>query len=100
MTIQQNTSNGQSFEASGFNSDLVLEDIKSATNVTVSSSVYALYKYNAGFGRLNYNWKDKYLINLTARRDGSSRFGPANQFHNFGAAGLGWIFSKETFIQK
>lgn len=99
-TIQQNTSNGQILNASGFNSDLVLEDIKSATSITVPSTVNNIYKYNAGFGRLNYNWRDKYLVNLTGRRDGSSRFGPANQFHNFGAVGAAWIFSKEEFIQR
>ncbi len=57
-----------------------------------------VYHYNALFGRLNYNWKEKYLLNLTARRDGSSRFGPGRQFGNFGAVGAGWIFSKEKWL--
>ncbi|MEJ0080934.1 MAG: hypothetical protein WDM78_08305 [Puia sp.] len=58
------------------------------------------YKYEAVFGRINYNWEDKYLINLTGRRDGSSRFGSGKQFGNFGAIGAAWIFSNENFIQK
>jgi TonB-linked SusC/RagA family outer membrane protein len=99
-TIQQNSGTGQTLDASGFNSDLVLEDIASATTVTPSTTSNSVYKYNAVFGRLNYNWQSKYLVNITARRDGSSRFGPSNQFHNFGAVGAGWVFSKETFIQK
>ncbi|HEX9512826.1 MAG TPA: SusC/RagA family TonB-linked outer membrane protein, partial [Puia sp.] len=98
-TINQNNSNGQQLTGIGYNSDLVLEDIRSAASVTVQSTIASLYKYNALFGRLSYNWDDKYLINLTARRDGSSRFGAANQFHNFGAAGIGWIFSKEAIIR-
>ncbi len=56
------------------------------------------YKFASLFGRATYNWDDKYLINLTFRRDGSSRFGPDNKFGNFGSAGLGWIFTEEDFI--
>ena len=99
-TIQQNNTNGQQLSGKGYNSDRVLEDIKSAATVTIGSTTVSNYKYNAAFGRLNYNWKDKYIINVTARRDGSSRFGSQSQFHNFGAAGIVWIFSKENFIQK
>jgi hypothetical protein len=39
-------------------------------------------------------------LDLTARRDGSSRFGPANEFHDFWSAGTGWIFSKEDLFQQ
>ena len=98
-TIQQNATNQIRLNASGFSSDLVLEDVQAATTIIPYNSS-STYKYNALFGRLNYNYQDKYLINLTVRRDGTSRFGPANQFHNFGAVGLGWIFSKEAFIQR
>ncbi|MEP7376094.1 MAG: SusC/RagA family TonB-linked outer membrane protein [Chitinophagaceae bacterium] len=99
-TIQQNNSKGQTIIAKGFNSDLVLEDAKAASSVQVESSLDALYRYNAIFGRVSYNWGNKYLLNLTARRDGTSRFGPDKQFANFGAAGLAWVFSKENFIEK
>ncbi|MFY0254156.1 SusC/RagA family TonB-linked outer membrane protein [Chitinophaga sp. 30R24] len=98
-TIQQRNSNMSSINASGFNSDVVMEDIKSAANITVASTESDIYKYNALFGRINYNWQDKYIINLTARRDGSSRFGSEKQFHNFGAVGIGWIFTNEDFIK-
>lgn len=99
-TIQENDSKGQSLTASGFNNDLVMEDIKAAAFVTFDNSIDAMYKYNAVFGRFNYNLREKYLVNLTARRDGTSRFGPDKQYANFGAIGLGWIFSKENFISK
>lgn len=39
-------------------------------------------------------------MNLTGRRDGSSRFGPGNQFANFGAVGLAWLFSNEKFLKE
>lgn len=99
-TFQQNDSRGQSLWARGFNSDFVMEDSKAAKSVQVQTSLDAIYKYNALFGRINYVSKDKYLVNLTARRDGTSRFGPNKQFANFGAVGLGWVFSKERFISK
>ncbi|GAA0536674.1 TonB-dependent receptor [Chitinophaga japonensis] len=98
-TIQQNNSSGLELSASGFNSDIVLEDIKAASDVQVISTPFAVYKYNALFSRINYNLQNKYIINLTGRRDGSSRFGPENQFHNFGAIGAAWIFSEETFFK-
>jgi TonB-linked SusC/RagA family outer membrane protein len=102
-TVQQRESIGESVLATGFTSDLLIKDIRSAAKLTVdpfSSGVNSLYKYNAAFGRLNYNIEDKYILNLTARRDGTSRFGPDNRFHNFGAVGAGWVFSKEKFFEK
>src|SRR5690606_24845032 len=47
----------------------------------------------------NYQFQNKYIVNLTGRRDGSSRFGPNKQFANFGAIGAAWIFSKENFLK-
>jgi len=98
-TILQNNSNGLRSVGVGYNSDAVLGDPLSASSLIRISSIISTYKYNAVFGRLSYNWEEKYLLNLTARRDGSSRFGPANEFHNFGSLGVGWIFSKEALVK-
>jgi TonB-linked SusC/RagA family outer membrane protein len=98
-TFNQVTSNGTVLSGVGYSSDQQLGSILAASTISVQSAVNSVYKYEALFGRINYNWADKYLINLTMRRDGSSRFGPASQFHNFGAGGLAWIFSKEQFSQ-
>lgn len=57
------------------------------------------YKYVAGFAILNFRWDNKYIANLSARRDGSSRFGPGKQFGNFGSAGLAWIASEEKWMK-
>ena len=53
------------------------------------------------YARINYNYKDKYLLELNGRRDGSSKFSQAKnkQWGNFGSASVGWIFSKENFFQ-
>jgi TonB-linked SusC/RagA family outer membrane protein len=98
-TIQYKNSNGQQFTGIGYNTDAVLEDIKSASTFRVNSTVQSIYNYNAIYGRVNYNLQDKYILNLTARRDGSSRFGSADMFHNFGALGIAWIFSNEDLLK-
>ncbi len=96
-SIQQNNTGSVSIWSSGYNSDIVVEDLTSATTVIVTEN-RLVYKYNGLFGRLKYNWDDKYIVDLTARRDGSSRFGKENRFHNFGAIGAAWLFTKEEFI--
>jgi TonB-dependent starch-binding outer membrane protein SusC len=97
-TFQQNIHNSLTQYAYGFASDALITDPLAASNVGLYGDNYSLYRYNAIYGRLGYNFDDKYIANFTARRDGSSRFGPGKQFGNFGAVGIGWIFSKETFF--
>jgi TonB-dependent starch-binding outer membrane protein SusC len=99
-TFQQNLLNGQTLLGTGFSSDELLTDIGAASHITQEGVNQSEYRYEALFGRISYNWKEKYLINLTGRRDGSSRFGPNRQFANFGSVAAGWIFSKEPFISK
>jgi len=98
-TAIKNTNLASGIRAGGFSNDLVMEDVLSAKSIYALSSTSSTYKYNAVFGRINYNWQDKYILNLTGRRDGSSRFGPKSQFHNFWAAGGAWIFSSEKLIK-
>lgn len=99
-TFLKNQSNQEQLTAAGFTSDLLLENMGAASTVTPDKILATIYKYNALFARINYNWKEKYILNLTARRDGSSRFGSQNLFHNFGSIGGAWIFSNEPFLQK
>ncbi len=61
---------------------------------------YNIYKYSAGFARLNYIYDSEFILNLKGRRDGSSNFGPGRQFGNFGSVGAGWIFSEENIFKK
>ncbi len=50
------------------------------------------------FGRLNYSFRNKYLLELGFRRDGFSGFGVNNQFGNFPSVSLGWEVTKEKFM--
>lgn len=52
------------------------------------------------FGRLGYNYKQRYLLEFTFRRDGSSTFGEGNRWANFPSVALGWTFSEEPFIKR
>ena len=51
------------------------------------------------FARLQYSYDSKYLISAVIRRDGSSKFGPANKFGYFPTASLGWVASEEEFLK-
>lgn len=97
-TLQSSTYKSQLISANGYSSDALLGNIRGATSVVFDRDENTEYKYMAVFARLGYNHKGKYLINLTGRRDGSSRFGPDNRFANFGAIGAAWVFSNEDVI--
>jgi TonB-linked SusC/RagA family outer membrane protein len=73
----------------------------SATNTNALSGYYYQYfrKNLSYFGRLNYDFQDKYLASFTARRDGSYAFGVENKFANFYSGSVGWVVSKENFFQ-
>lgn len=51
------------------------------------------------FGRANYSINDRYLAAASVRRDGSSRFGPSNQWGIFPSASVGWRISEEPFLK-
>lgn len=57
------------------------------------------YEYNRAsfFGRVNYNYDNRYLVQITMRRDGSSKFGVNNRWGNFPSVALGWRISEEAF---
>ena len=54
---------------------------------------------NSYFGRVNYSYKDKYLLTLTGREDGSSKFGSNNKYGFFPSAGIAWRVSQENFMK-
>jgi TonB-linked SusC/RagA family outer membrane protein len=95
----QNTNYDQHlFLLGSFANDALYNDLGSVTPfITTNGIIYT--KYVSVFGRLNYNWDGKYIINGSYRRDGSSRFSPNNRFGNFGSIGAAWIFSEEKFMR-
>lgn len=98
-TFQNRTSSQLVYAGLGFASNSLTDNIAAANRQAISVDDKTDYRYNAVFTRLNFNFLDRYIVNLTGRRDGSSRFGPGNRFANFGALGLAWLFSEEPFVQ-
>ncbi|MGF7080394.1 SusC/RagA family TonB-linked outer membrane protein [Mucilaginibacter sp. UYCu711] len=97
-TFQETKYNSLLQKGTNFPNDNLISNIGSAGTITTSSQ-YTPYNYNAFFGRLSYDFNQEVLANVTFRRDGSSRFGPGNKFGNFGAVGLGWIFTQREWIK-
>ncbi|MCR9229145.1 MAG: TonB-dependent receptor [Flavobacteriaceae bacterium] len=68
-----------------------------------STLVNTSSKYNnqllSYLGRLNYKFKDRYLLTATYRADGSSRFGEGNRFGFFPSVSLGWLIDQEDFME-
>jgi len=97
-TFQENNSSRQSLQGSNYASEALIGNLAAAQDILNAKSSNIQYKYAAVFARIGMNWDKKYYLNLTGRRDGSSRFGPNNRFANFGAIGTAWIFSEEDFF--
>ena len=60
---------------------------------------YGEYSTRGIFGRLNWNWDEKYFLSGSYRRDASSRFHPDNRWGDFFSASAAWVISKEDFMQ-
>lgn len=97
-TYQLNTDYSSWLSGGGYVNDNLLHSLSNAPIKNGSTGTFE-YKYAAIFGRLNYIWDEKYILNLSARRDGSSRFGPGKQYGNFWAAGAAWIFTEENWLK-
>lgn len=92
-------SEGFSITTKGQNND-ALTNVTSGTRASSwadSSTSYALLSF---FGRAEYNFDEKYYVELSARADASSRFGKDNRWGQFGSVGLMWNAKKENFLKK
>ncbi|MDO5978213.1 SusC/RagA family TonB-linked outer membrane protein [Flavivirga spongiicola] len=98
-TFQQSEDQQLTIRGDDFPSNDLLLDINSADLIRISQNLASEYKYQSFFGRINVNWQNKYILNLTGRRDGSSRFGPGKRFGYFGAIGAAWLFTEEGFLE-
>jgi len=98
-SFQEDDTQMRTFYAQNFPSNALLDDLAAASVLQLVKSEDEIYRYQAVFGRINLNWDRKYILNLTGRRDGSSRFGNSNRFANFGAVGLAWVFTEEAFFK-
>jgi TonB-dependent starch-binding outer membrane protein SusC len=75
-----------------------LKTLASAGLITAATSTLTKYSFLSYFSRINFDYKAKYLLTLSGRIDGSSRFGKDNRYGFFPAASLGWVLTKENFL--
>lgn len=100
-SYQNATSRGVGMYAvpNSFNNDKVKtlnNAIINPSNSSQSKSEWGLVSY---FARVNYGFRDKYLVEASFRRDGSSRFGPENKWGNFPSVSAAWRISEEGFMR-
>ncbi len=98
-TFQRETTEQFVQKGTGFPNNNLLLNLAAAETLEVVQDADSKYSYQAFFGRINLSWDNKFILNLTGRKDGSSRFGPGKQFGNFGAVGMAWLFSEETIFK-
>jgi TonB-linked SusC/RagA family outer membrane protein len=98
VTYMQSKQDKRLTTYTGFASDEALTSTESAAITQMPVNYKNVYRYQGTFARIGYNYDERYILNLTARRDGSSRFGNTSRCGNFYAIGAGWVFSKENFF--
>lgn len=102
LTIQYDEETKGKTIVSGFVND-VLEDNSmgsaSTTKGTPTSSKWSS-QMASWLGRINYNYADRYLLTLTGRADGSSKFGVNNKWGFFPSAALAWRVTEEAFMEE
>ena len=57
------------------------------------------YRLQSFFGRINYSYADKYLLEVNVRHDGSSRMPKNNRYATFPSVSAGWVFTNESFME-
>nr|WP_314492640.1 hypothetical protein [uncultured Chryseobacterium sp.] len=73
-TLQQSETDQSSIQGFGFESNALIQNLGAAKTKVISDQIRSQYHYNAAFARFNYQFKKRYIINLTGRRDFRSAF--------------------------
>lgn len=85
--------------ASGFTSDsFSFYNLGGSSVTAVPTSSFSEQEIQSQFGRVNFDYNDKYLVTATVRRDGASNFAANNKYAFFPSAALGWRISNEDFL--
>jgi TonB-linked SusC/RagA family outer membrane protein len=76
-----------------------LKNLASAGKITGGTSTETNFSFLSYFARVNYKLNDRYLLSLSGRIDGSSRFGKNTRYGFFPAVSAGWILTEEDFLK-
>lgn len=96
-SIIMSRSRSTSASIQGFPTENIFELNGGTENASVGGSA-AEYHLQSFFGRINYSFADRYLLELNVRHDGSSRMPQAHRYATFPSVSAGWVFSKESFM--
>ena len=97
VTVQKRTAEVSQIVGTGYSNDL-LKNLTGATTI-ITEADFNIEKNKIGyFGRVSYAYKNKYLLNASFRRDGSSVFGVRSKWGNFPAVSVGWNAANEDFL--
>ncbi|OUJ69807.1 SusC/RagA family TonB-linked outer membrane protein [Hymenobacter crusticola] len=96
-TVQKFRSDALSIAKTDFPDDRV-HTLNAATTTSSSSGDIQEWSLLSYLARVNYDFKGKYVLSASIRRDGSSRFGSNNKWGNFPSISAGWIVSDESFM--
>jgi len=99
FTVQSSRINQSSIRGQGFPEGSGLQNISSASSITAATDLNTGWGLVSFIGRANYAYDSKYLVSLSARYDGSSRFDPSGRWGLFPAASVGWVLTKEKFLE-
>lgn len=91
---------GNTMEGKGFPNDVMYYYQINKANTTSGGSSYVKQNHISQMARLNYSYDSRYLLTLTARRDGYSAFGSQSKFGVFPSMAIGWNISNERFFQE
>ena len=97
-----NTGRGRNINGSGinpFSTDLDFVNLSTVGNPQVNSNLFSGVNFYSLFGKVDYNYKEKYYLTGVIRRDGSSRFGENARFGTFPAVSAAWRLTAEPFMQ-
>lgn len=75
------------------------DNLDNFTNLTNSSGYSNRYRTESYLGRVRYDYQEKYNVEASFRRDGSSRFAKESRWGNFGSIGASWVVTKEDFMK-
>ncbi len=100
LSWQENNYTSFSASSQNFSTDFFqYNNLGAGSQQNASGSVRNRFSLNSYFGRINYTFKDKYLVTVTGRADASSKFGEENKWGFFPSAALGWRVSEEDFLK-
>lgn len=99
MSYQYVTRNSSNLSAQTFPSD-AFKTLTNASIITTGATNLTSYSFLSYFARANYKYNDKYLLSLSGRVDGSSKFGANQRYGFFPAVSAGWIISQESFLKE